>query len=241
MACFQESFRANDKIMNSRFVISLGGSVAFPEEIDFAFLRRFCFLLKKEVKKGKQFIIIVGGGRTARKFQEAAEKIVKVSVEDKDWLGIYATWLNARLLMAILGRVCHSVLLSQPGKVKDFGKHAVIVGAGWRPGASTDLMTVRAAVIFRIPTVINLGKPAYVYTSNPDKYKNAKPLRKLTWNEYFKIIPKKWTPGLQAPFDPVASRLAQKSGIKVIVAEGKNLKNFRNILQGRKFQGTSIE
>jgi len=46
---------------------------------------------------------------------------------------------------------------------------------------------------------------------------------------------------LNSPVDPVAARLAKKENLKVVVAEGENLKNFQQILIGGKFKGTIID
>ena len=108
-----------------------------------------------------------------------------------------------------------------------------------RPGWSTDYVTVRVASDFKIKEVVLIGKPDYVYTSDFTKNKKAKPLKELNWKEYMNIIPSKWKPGMHAPVDPVASRLAKSKGIKVVVA-GKDLNNLRNILSGKKFKGTVI-
>lgn len=211
-----------------------------PNKINIKLLKDFCLLIKKEVKKGNKFVIIVGGGGLCREYQKAALLAGNASSEDRDFLGIAVTRLNAQLVKTCLGRVAYPEILTQPSKVKELGKYPVIVGGGWKPGSSTDFMAVQAAVNFKSNKVINLGKPAYVYTANPDKDKTAKPIKKLTWAEYNKIIPSRWTPGLNAPFDPVAARLAQKRNITVIVADGKNLRNFQNILAGKKFKGTII-
>ena len=62
---------------------------------------------------------------------------------------------------------------------------------------------------------------------------------RITWDDYMAIIPKKWTPGLSTPFDPIASKEAQRRGIEVAVI-GKNLRNFELCLNGEKFKGTTI-
>jgi uridylate kinase len=49
-----------------------------------------------------------------------------------------------------------------------------------------------------------------------------------------------WVPGKNVPFDPVASRHAEKIGLKVICAGGKNLENIKKILSGEDFTGTTI-
>jgi uridylate kinase len=223
-----------------KFVISLGGSVICPKEIDTKYLRRFYQFIKREIKKGYKFVIVAGGGHTARSYQKAITKIKKVSDENKDWLGIEATKLNALLLKTILKKESHPIIFDKRLKIKNFGKYPIIIGSGWKPGWSTDFVTVQIAADFKIKPAILLGKPAYVYTANPDKNKNAKPIEKMSWEDYFKIIPKKWSPGLHAPVDPIAAKLAQKEKIPVIVAGGKDLRNFKKILKGERFKGTIL-
>jgi hypothetical protein len=132
------------------------------------------------------------------------------------------------------------VLFDKRFKIKSFGEHPVIIGSGWKPGWSTDFVTIQIAVDLGIKSAILLGKPDYVYTSNPDKNKNAKPIEKMSWKDYFKLIPKKWTPGLHAPVDPIGAKLAQKENLRVIVASGRDFKNLKNILENKKSKGTLI-
>ena len=223
-----------------QFVISLGGSVVCPDEIDENFLKKFRAFVMSQTRRDYKFIIIVGGGALARKYQKSGVKIANLTNDDKDWIGIASTCLNAMLVKIILGLKAHPKILDSRGAVKGFNKRPIIVGSGWEPGASSDMVAVQAAVDFGVDTVINLGKPDFVYTANPDKDKTAKPIEKLTWQEYFKIIPKKWIPGLSTPFDPIAGRFAQRNNIKVIVADGKDIPNLAAILQSRTFRGTTI-
>lgn len=222
-----------------KFVIALGGSIICPKEIDIGFLSNFYTFLKKELKKEKKFIIMTGGGSVARQYQAAASKITKVLDEDKDWLGIHATRINAHLLRTIFQKEAHPIVFDSRFKLKSFGKHSLLIASGWEPGCSTDFDAVQIAVDLKIKEVIILGKPAYVYTGDPQKDKNAEPIRKLSWKNYLKMVPKKWVPGLHSPVDPLAARLAQKKDIKVIVAD-KDLNNFKKILEGDKFKGTII-
>lgn len=226
--------------INKKFVISFGGSVICPKEIDVRLLKRFYFFIKREVKNGSKFIIVAGGGHTARKYQKASFEINKASTEDRDWLGIQSTKLNALLLKAIFKNKAYSLLFDKRFKIKSFGKYPVVIGCGWKPGWSTDFVTTQIAVDFKIKPVILLGKPDYVYTSNPDKNKNAKPIKKMKWKDYLKLIPKKWSPGLHAPIDPIAAKLARKEKMPVIVASGKDFRNLGKILAGKKFKGTII-
>ena len=74
--------------MNYRFgntiVIALGGSVVYPGEIDVAFLRRFEKFARVIIRKKRKLVLVVGGGRLARLFQNAAEKVLRLRDEDKD-------------------------------------------------------------------------------------------------------------------------------------------------------------
>jgi len=225
---------------NKKFVISFGGSVICPEEIDAQLLKKFYLFIKKEIKNGSKFIIVAGGGDTARKYQKAALEIGKASIEDKDWLGIQSTKLNALLLKSLFKKEAYPLFFDQRFKIKSFGKYSIIIGCGWKPGWSTDFVTCQIAVDFKIKPVILLGKPDYVYTSNPDKNKSAKPIEKMSWKDYFKLIPNKWSPGMHAPIDPIAAKLAKKERLPVIIASGKDFKNLKNILENKKFKGTII-
>jgi hypothetical protein len=57
------------------------------------------------------------------------------------------------------------------------------------------------------------------------------PVPAINWQGLFKIIGHKWVPGANLPFDPMAGKLAKKNQIKVIITNGKNLKNLKNILE----------
>ena len=224
-----------------KFVIALGGSIVFQEEIDLDFLKKFYAFIKSRILKyNNKFIIVIGGGAITRKYQQAASKISKVSNEDKDWLGIHATRLNAHLIRTIFKKQANPVIFEQRFKIKNFGKYSLIIGAGWKPGWSTDFVACQIAVDFKISKVIILGHPDYVYTKDPRKHKNAKPIKKITWQNYLKLIPKKWSPGLHAPVDPIAARLSQKENLEAVVANALDLRNLQRILNSQIFKGTVL-
>lgn len=224
----------------SDLVISLGGSIAFADGINEDFLESFCHLIEGEISLKRRFVVIVGGGQICREYQKAAVKLGVQSDEERDWIGIYSTWLNARLVRAVLKKYAHPILLTERNQIKDFGTASLIIGGGWHPGNSTDYCAVQTAVDLGIKQVVNLGKPPYVYTANPDQNPAAKPLAKLNWADYFKIIPPGWQPGMNVPFDVEAAKLAEKEGLEVIVAYGGDLDNFKNILEGESYRGTLL-
>ncbi len=224
-----------------KIVIALGGSVICPKGIDTAYIRQFYKLVKKKIKEGYRFVIVAGGGNTARDYQKAALIINKVPNNERDWLGIYSTYLNAHLLRAVFKKEAEPLIFDKRFKVKGFNSHSVIIASGWTPGNSTDFIAVQIAKDLGSDKVLILGKPDYVYNKDPHKDKDAFPILRMKWKDYLKSIPSKWSPGMSLPIDPVAGRLAKKEKKKVIVADGRDLNNLRKILRGKDFKGTLVE
>lgn len=229
--------------MNKKMiVISLGGSLIVPDEIDWKFLKQFKKIIETEIKKGFRFIIVTGGGKTARKYIEAGAKMGGVDTEDKDWIGIHATRMNAHFIRTIFKKYAHPTISTNPYDLEGFlkAKESVLVAAGYRPGNSTDYISILLAKHFGVKKVANLSNIDYVCNKDPKKYKNAKKIKDISWPEFQKIVGNKWDPGLNAPFDPVASKVAAKEGIEVAIINGKKLANFKKYLNGEKFMGTTI-
>ena len=72
------------------------------------------------------------------------------------------------------------------------------------------------------------------------KIQRQKKIEKISWANYRKLIPEEWNPGLNSPFDPIASKLADESKMEVIIMNGKPIDNLRKCLDGEGFQGTVI-
>lgn len=221
-------------------VIALGGSIIFPDKIDIAFIKQLKKLIEILAQDGQRFVLVVGGGRLSRMYQEAARGIANLSDRDKDWIGIHATRSNAQLLHAIFGDMVEPVVIDKRSKVKPLRK-SVAIGSGWQPGWSTDFVTSAIAKDLRVKEFIVAGKPDHVYDKDPVKYPRAKAFDELSWREYRKLVPKKWVPGASAPVDPVAAAFAQKHKLKAIVIDGRRLSNFKRLLKGQTFVGTLIQ
>src|SRR3989344_5343427 len=220
-------------------ILSLGGSLIAPEKIDINFLKNFKKTIDKFVKRNYKFVIVCGGGSIARKFQKAASGKKNITSRDLDWLGIYATMINANFVKQVFGEMAESKIIRNPTK-KISSDKKIILASGWKPGWSTDYDAVLLAKNLKAKTVINMSNIDYVYDKDPKKHKNARKIRNICWKHYRNLIGKKWTAGLNAPFDPIAAKEAEKSGIKVIII-GKDLRNFENLLNDSKFNGTVIE
>ncbi len=224
----------------NRYIISLGGSLIVPDEVDVIFLRQFKQLIESRVKLGDKFVLITGGGRTSRRYSESAKKLGDLNNDDLDWLGIHATRLNGHLLRTVLRKIAHPEIITNPNNKITTNK-PVIIAAGYRPGWSTDYDAVLLAQNYKATTIINLSNIDYVYDKNPKTHKNAKPIKHVSWKNFRKIVGNKWDPGLNLPFDPVASKKAAELKMKVIIMNGKPVTNLKDFLSGKAYKGTVIQ
>jgi len=221
-------------------IVSLGGSLIVPKTgIDIAFLKQFKSLISRRITKGDRFVIICGGGSTARQYQLAAGAVGRLTHEDIDWLGIHATRLNGHLMRAIFHRQSHPTIVKNPNAPPRF-REPILIAAGWKPGWSTDYDAVLLASGLSATTVINLSDVDYVYSADPQKDRNAKPVRRIDWKAFRKLVGNKWDPGLNAPFDPVASELAARIGLTVKMIRGRSVKDVERAIAGEPFKGTMI-
>jgi uridylate kinase len=224
-------------------VLSVGGSIVAPDNPDPEFLASFEKLVRAWLNEdnARKLILVVGGGGPARSYQKAYRAVAPEAANDQaDWIGIMATRLNAQLLKAIFADICPADVVYDPTKVDVFTGR-IIVAAGWKPGFSTDNDAVLLAERFNASTVINLSNIAKVYTDDPRVNPDAKPIDTITWAEFRAIVGDEWVPGKNVPFDPIASMHAQKAGLTVVCAAGRDIENLRSILDGKPFTGTTIK
>ena len=223
-------------------VISLGGSLIVPDSVDTDFLLSFKRAVAEYLSEDRmrKLILVCGGGATARKYQQAYLKIVPdASPDELDWIGIRATRINAELVKNIFREYTVDTVVTDPTAVSIFAGR-ILVASGWKPGFSTDYDSVILAEKFFADTIINLSNIEKVYTDDPKKNPDAVQIERITWPDFQKLVGNVWKPGINVPFDPVASKKAAQNGFTVIIASGANIENLINILNGRDFTGTSI-
>src|SRR3989339_354036 len=209
---------------NNLKIISVGGSIIIPKTgFDINFLKKFRQMILDEVKKGQKFILIIGGGSTARVYQDALKETVKLKDVDLDWMGIGATIINANFVRLMFGEFAYKEVVTNPTK-KIKSKQAIIVAAGYKPGCSTDYDAVLFAKTYGAKEMLNLSNIEYVYDKDPKKFPDAKIIENIDWKTFRKeIVGDIWQPGKSAPFDPVASKAAEKLKLKVSILQGTNL------------------
>lgn len=230
---------------SDKIIMSIGGSLIVPNGgIDTEFLQKLNAFVRRELAKNKnrQFFLVIGGGSTARHYGDAGKEVVghELTDDDKDWIGIHATRLNAHLVRTIFRDIAHPYILKHYEIIRKVTE-PVVIAAGWKPGWSTDNDAVLICEDYNVRTVINLSNIDKVSDKDPNKFPDAKPIDKISWGKFRKLVGDKWIPGMHAPFDPVAAQKAEELGVKVVVLNGEHFDNLENYMNGKKFVGTVIE
>ncbi|RME54857.1 UMP kinase [Candidatus Woesearchaeota archaeon] len=218
-------------------VISVGGSLIVPKEINYQFIKQLKKCLLKF--KDKKFVICTGGGHTARMYINALKK-ENINEYNLDLMGIEATRLNAYLLSSFFGQMSNKEIPTTLEEIGDAVKvNKVVVCGGLTPSQTSDGTTAMIADYLNADVLINMTNVDGLFDKDPNKYKNAKFIPKLSHKEFSKIIAKvKKKPGMHFVLDHEAAEITMKAGIKVVIMKG--VKNLENFLSSKKFKGTVI-
>ncbi len=228
-----------------KYIISVGGSLIVPHDgINTAFLASLNNFIRDRLTEdpNRQFFLVSGGGMTTRHYQQAARDVIgkDLSPDDLDWLGIHATRLNAHLLRTIFRDIAHLSIIEHYDIIRK-ATESVVVASGWKPGWSTDYCSVLLSEDYDVPTVMNVSKITQVYDKDPKTFPDASTINHLNWSDFRKLVGNEWTPGMNAPFDPIAAKKAEELGTKVVVMNGNDFPNIVSYFQNKPFIGTVIE
>ncbi|MEM3625312.1 MAG: UMP kinase, partial [Candidatus Bilamarchaeaceae archaeon] len=162
-------------------VLSIGGSCINPGgKPDTKFIKEFCEIIRNSKDK---IGIVVGGGRAAREYAEAAREL-GASEFDADDIAIISTRQNAMLLLVGLGKDAYPVVLTDFANAKKAATTSrIIVMGGTIPGITTDTDAVLLAEAIGAEKIINVSNVSGIYDSDPKKNPNAKKYEKMTYDE----------------------------------------------------------
>ncbi len=224
-------------------VISLGGSLIIPNQIDVKFLRKFKKTLLKNTKKYR-FVVVCGGGSTAREYINglAKEKVQKKKFH-QGLLGIASTRLNARFMTYFFGEDANKGIPHDMGEVKGMLKYYDVVFCGALRYAKDETSDGTSAKLARyFDTIfINMTNVKGLYAKNPKKYKNAKFIPKISWKDFKKKADSlSFKPGQHFVLDQQAAKIIKKYKIPTYIL-GQDMKQLEAVLKGKKFKGTIVE
>ncbi len=226
--------------MAEKWVISLGGSRIAPkgEKIDYEFLKEFRKLILKH--KSKKFVVVTGGGSTARKYIGALRKLHK-GIKKQSQTGIAITRFHAGILAKLFGKPANDSIPENMKKVQNLLRKNQIVFCGGLRYKSEGTSDGTAADLagFLNCKFINLTNVKGIYTTNPKKDKNAKFIKQITWKDFHKMAEKiKYEAGQHFVLDQIAAKAISKKRIPTYIVG--SLSDVKNIIEGKNFKGSLI-
>ncbi len=224
--------------MKKTWVISLGGSRIVPDSVDDKFLVQFKKLI--DSYPSHKFVVVTGGGSTARNYISALRKLGK-KTKSQSMEGIAVTRLHAGFMARFFGGSANEEVPLNMKKVKNLlaKNHVVFCGAlRWKEKNTSDGTAAKLAGFLECP-FINLTNVKGLYTADPKKNKKAKFISKISWSDFEKTARSvKFEAGQHFVLDQAAAKLIKKKKIPTYIVG--SLKGLDSVLKGRKVLGTVI-
>jgi uridylate kinase len=221
-------------------VLSLGGSLIVPDEINLSFLRKFREVINKNRKHFK-FVVVCGGGSVARRYIRA------LSEEGKNFYiqglaGIAVTRLNARFMSYFFGIDPEKGIPHDMKSVKSLLSKNDVVFCGalrYAPNQTSDATAVKLAVFLKT-YFVNITNVRGLYDKNPFENKDARFIPEISIDGFSKIVMKvESKPGMHAPVDHSAMKIIQRNKVKTYII-GDDPRQLDNLIHGKSFVGTII-
>ena len=228
-----------EKKSNKLWVLSVGGSRIVPNEVDYSFLEDFRELINSH--PSHRFVVVTGGGSTARKYISALKKLGK-HTKAQSIEGIAVTRLHAGFMSRFFGSRANEIIPRSMEKVKNLLRKNQIVFCGARRYRSHNTSDGTGASLARFLgcPFINLTNVKGLYSSNPKKNKKARFISKISWKNFKERVDKiKYHAGQHFVLDQAAAEIILEGKIPTYIVG--DLKAMDKILRGNSnFGGTLI-
>jgi len=223
-----------------KIVISLGGSILVPS-LESNNIARYVSVLKK-ISGICRLFIVVGGGGGAAQVPWGRSGALAPAGDAADELGIMVTRLNARLLIAGLGEAAYPRVAEDYTEALEFALSGkIVVMGGITPAQPTDAVSAVLAESVGADLLINATSIDGIYSADPKKDASAVRHEHLTPRELLEILTaNRMNAGANTVLDIVAGKVIERSGIPLLVIDGREPDNlYRAIAEGA-FVGTIV-
>jgi len=219
-----------------KVVVSLGGSIVASPSVNKEFISDYAEMVLRLRKEGINLATVVGGGKIARDYIEAARGF-GASEDFCDEIGILATRMNASLLVSALGEEASRRI---PVDIDEVEEGKIIVMGGTVPGHTTDAVSAMLAKKINADLLINASNVNGIYDKDPKKFPDAKRLQKVRAEELLSLIEGEHRAGITTILDIKAERIIIEEKIRTLVLNGRDLENMERAIKGESFKGTEV-
>jgi uridylate kinase len=218
-------------------ILKVGGSSLGTRKLDLKKVEKTCSTIK-DLKKQGPLGVVVGAGRMAGGYVETA-RAMGVSEYQLDWLSIDVSRLNAKLLARPIGY--HEKIPETIDSAARFLRHeGFVVMGGTTPGHTTNAVAAMLAEETG-SRLVNVTRVGGVFDKNPEKYKNAKKLSSMTYQELIKMASKHDDRKARTHFvfDVLAAKIIARSKIPTSIISSKP-SEIKKACLGKKHSGTVV-
>ncbi|HJJ30866.1 MAG TPA: UMP kinase [Methanocorpusculum sp.] len=223
-----------------RVVAAVGGSVLVPS-LEGHRLKEWADTLIRLSQKGIQVFAVIGGGGEARRYISTCRDIA-LDEASSDEIGIMVTRINAALLIGALKDYAYPRVAETYLQAKEFAiSGKIVVMGGVAPGQTTDAVGAVLAEETNSSMLLDITAVDGIYTADPKHDPNAKKFEIMTPAELISLIMKeKMNAGSNMIIDLVAAKVTERSGVPLIVIDGRDPKILEDALLNGKFNGTVV-
>ncbi len=229
-----------------RILLKLSGEALMGERqygIDPQRLKEYAQEIKEVVSKDIEVAIVIGGGNI---FRGVAGELNGMDRVQGDHMGMLATCINGLALQSALEDEGLQTRLQTAIEIKEIAEpyikrkanrhlekgRVVIFGAGTgNPYFTTDTAAVLRAIEINADAILKGTRVDGIYTSDPEKDKNAKKFNSITFKD---VIEK----GLKV-MDMTAFTLSEENKLPIIVFDMNKTGNLLKLLSGEQI-GTVV-
>ncbi|WP_318309457.1 UMP kinase [Flagellimonas crocea] len=222
-----------------RILLKLSGEALMGEQqygIDAKRLDEYAEEIKSVIAKGVEVAIVIGGGNIFRGLAGASQGMDRVQ---GDHMGMLATVINGLALQSALELKGVQTRLQSAIKINEVAEpfirrrairhlekgRVVIFGGGTgNPYFTTDSAAVLRAIEIKADVILKGTRVDGIYTSDPEKDKNATKFDSISFNE---VLSK----GLKV-MDTTAFTLSQENELPIVVFDMNTKGNLMKIVSG---------
>ena len=230
----------------NRILLKLSGEALMGEKqygIDAKRLKEYAQEIKEVVDKGMQVAIVIGGGNIFRGLAGASNGMDRVQ---GDHMGMLATVINGLALQSALeiegvetrlqsaikiNEVAEPFIRRRAMRHLEKGRVVIFGGGTGNPYFTTDSAAVLRAIEIEADVILKGTRVDGIYTSDPEKNKNATKFDTISFNEVLRK-------GLKV-MDTTAFTLSQENELPIIVFDMNKKGNLLRVLDGENV-GTKV-
>jgi uridylate kinase len=217
-------------------VLKVGGSIIYDQllNINFDLFKRLKIWYYENREKYSKMVFVTGGGGLSTSVQSRIADNIG-GEENLHSIAMSLTQTNATILASFFENE-NIFIPKKLGDAYEFlmlsNGHTMVSG-GLKVGWSTDMVSAVFADILELDRVYKISNIDYVYDKDPKEYFDAKPIKDMTWEEYFKLFDivsgEQHAPNQKTPLDVGSVQFCARKNLSFLITGGSTLEEEEDI------------